>query len=700
MIVWARKGGANGERFAILSHRALGFWKRVVAVNFKLFLTFFQMILLFRYVYLITYPDAYLRFLEVFSVFSFDLFDLLHLQCVFGHVNFIARMYTVGTLVLCIELAIAAIVVFQRTNQIASNSTRERLRQTQRVMNFFVFVSYPFVCSMLFQVHNCRTVDTLPYLHADYSIECHTAEHRSASIFSGFLIALVAIGTPFLYMLLLFPHRDEIRSLMGRNKRSATSRHLRFLFSDYRPEWYYWEVVVCTLKLTITGFAVWFAPGTLFQIVIGMLVLFLYSMLLLQCKPYLSPLHNSLAVFQSAAVFLSLLAALLLKIGDIGNMPNVELGYSSNFVTGALISTAAALLISAVLSGIRDSQLAIVKVVVSTSETSWPPQKKDAYKVGAVVRAKWGEDKDGKDEFQMANITAVAVGGYSLELAHRSSSGVQELTSVPVSDIEGEVQHIMRLVERISRTRADFIFGYDWCGSSTSDERDANANFSDKAEIKASYWFKGYCDAIRGEIKTLSQMPQVKTLRLICIKGGPITQLEQETILTVVEETTKDLQAKEVNADIEVVSLNFSPVEGAPTGTSFEEMYLQPWSCQAIAQGVSRFLRSACTDDTTPDIASKADTRVDEMKSATSNPMMNPAFEVDETFAVDELTEAALTRRHSRERNLADGLDFVKVAGKLSAVQKGGKPATGSETGTGTAEAGAEAEMAAPAYSI
>jgi hypothetical protein len=181
----------------------------------------------------------------------------------------------------------------------------------------------------------------------------------------------------------------------------------------------------------------------------------------------------------------------------------------------------------------------------------------------------------------------------------------------------------MRLVERISRTRADFIFGYDWCGSSTSDERDANSNFSDKAEIKASYWFKGYCDAIRGEIKTLSQMPQVKTLRLICIKGGPITQLEQETILTVVEETTKDLQAKEVDADIEVVSLNFSPVEGAPTGTSFEEMYLQPWSCQAIAQGVSRFLRrSACTDDTTPDIASKADTRVDEMKNVTSNPMM------------------------------------------------------------------------------
>jgi hypothetical protein len=667
--VWARKGCANGERFAILSHRALGFWKRVVAVNFKLFLTFFQMILLFRYVYLITYPDAYLRFLEVFSVFSFDLFDLLHLQCVFGHVNFIARMYTIGTLVLCIELAIAAIVVFQRTNQIASTSTRERLRQTQRVLNFFVFVSYPFVCSMLFQVHNCQTVDTLSYLHADYSIECHTAEHRSASIFSGFLIALVAIGTPFLYMLLLFPHRDEIRSLMSRNSSSAQSRHLRFFFNDYRPEWYYWEAVVCTLKLTITGFTVWFSPGSLFQIAIGMLVLFLYCMLLLQCKPYLSPLHNSLAVLQSAAVFLSLFAALLLKIGDIGDVPNVELGYSSNFVTGALISTAATLLVSAVLSGIRDSQLAIVKVVVSTSETSWPPEKKDAYKVGALVRAKWGVDKGGKDVFQMANITAVAVDGYCLE--RKVVDGVQELPSVPVGEIEGEVQHIMRLVERTSRARADFIFGYDWVGSTTTDSRDsrqpttaelivgrAAVNWGDKKSVGDSYWFKGYCDALRGEIKTLSQMPQVKTLRLICIRGGPVTQLEQETMLTVVEETKKDLQGKEIDADIEVVSLNFSPAEDTPPGTryivedcpkngpdnddqfkwkeipvheSFEEMYLQPWSCKATAQQVSRFFTSSCARKAIPAIESKANTRAGETEGpasaalpvrTSSNPMM------------------------------------------------------------------------------
>jgi hypothetical protein len=159
-------------------------------------------------------------------------------------------------------------------------------------------------------------------------------------------------------------------------------------------------------------------------------------------------------------------------------------------------------------------------------------------------------------------------------------------------------------------------------------------------------------------------MPQVKTLRLICIRGGPITQLEEKTIRTVVKETKEDLQAKEVEADIEVVTLDFShhvycqrkgcemnPSFGSNEDgtrlfckehkhdghvdvshkTSFEEMYLQPWSCQAIAREVSRFLRSACTHDTTPASESKANASADETKSSASaalplrtnsNPMM------------------------------------------------------------------------------
>jgi hypothetical protein len=70
----------------------------------------------------------------------------------------------------------------------------------------------------------------------------------------------------------------------------------------------------------------------------------------------------------------------------------------------------------------------------------------------------------------------------------------------------------------------------------------------------------------------------------------------------------------------------------------------------------------------------------------------------DDTIAVDDLTSIDGTRRHSKERNLADGLDFEKLGGKLTAVQTGkNKPAaaqasassgpTAGEVGGGTVRA-------------
>jgi hypothetical protein len=76
----------------------------------------------------------------------------------------------------------------------------------------------------------------------------------------------------------------------------------------------------------------------------------------------------------------------------------------------------------------------------------------------------------------------------------------------------------------------------------------------------------------------------------------------------------------------------------------------------------------------------------------------------DDTIAVDDLTSIDLTRRHSKERNLADGLDFEKIGGKLTAVQTGKKKsvaaqasasagATAGEVGTARAVVGAPAAV-------
>jgi serine/threonine protein kinase len=72
-------------------------------------------------------------------------------------------------------------------------------------------------------------------------------------------------------------------------------------------------------------------------------------------------------------------------------------------------------------------------------------------------------------------------------------------------DPNGKFEEVMNYIEGVSKISDNVIFGYDWAGSSTSDTRDAKVDFSDKVAIAASYWFKGYCERIKAEVRTAAR---------------------------------------------------------------------------------------------------------------------------------------------------------------------------------------------------
>ena len=153
-----------------------------------------------------------------------------------------------------------------------------------------------------------------------------------------------------------------------------------------------------TLKLVMTGFAVWFAPGSLMQIVIGMLVLLIYAIILLHIKPYRVHTHNSMAVFQTLMVFLSLFASLLLKMGDVAHSSNVELGYSTAFITATLIVAALSILGVSVLGAIHDYQLA---EDASHLEAKWTARLKEVS--AKLVRLPREDPPEGAAFYAMKN---------------------------------------------------------------------------------------------------------------------------------------------------------------------------------------------------------------------------------------------------------------------------------------------------------
>ena len=76
-------------------------------------------------------------------------------------------------------------------------------------------------------------------------------------------------------------------------------------------------------------------------------------------------------------------------------------------------------------------------------------------------------------------------------------------------------------------------FGYDWKGSSTKDPRDANVDWDNGEEVARSFWFKGYRERVKGQVLVLAQDIHIDKIVLMCIDGGPITQLEQRTMCQV-----------------------------------------------------------------------------------------------------------------------------------------------------------------------
>jgi hypothetical protein len=97
------------------------------------------------------------------------------------------------------------------------------------------------------------------------------------------------------------------------------------------------------------GFASFFQPGTLMQLIAVMMLTMLYTMVLCLSRPYKDPIDDALAITNQAMLFLTLLGALMLKcIQGFISTGVYEEGYNTTFVNGMLVASAAVVALGAI----------------------------------------------------------------------------------------------------------------------------------------------------------------------------------------------------------------------------------------------------------------------------------------------------------------------------------------------------------------
>jgi hypothetical protein len=194
-----------------------------------------------------------------------------------------------------------------------------------RILVIALLLLYPGLGTRIFSIFRCAQIDGLPknqlWFQHDVSLECYVPNTRhhvywQIAIASIFLIIL---GTPFIITGLLFRNR---RHLHDENSPKHDDINLKFgsLYMQYERNFWFFEIVVMTVKQIMTGALGTLKPGTPIQIGLAVLVTFLYLMVLLRFSPFQSDADDLLAFVSALATLFITMIGLFLKL-DQGAEP-------------------------------------------------------------------------------------------------------------------------------------------------------------------------------------------------------------------------------------------------------------------------------------------------------------------------------------------------------------------------------------------
>ena len=93
------------------------------------------------------------------------------------------------------------------------------------------------------------------------------------------MILLYPIGIPLLYAMVLFKNREVVKDRRHRSEqRSVGLEVTASLWKPYKPSRYYYEVVECARRVTLTGVVVFIYPNAAAQVAVTLVLAFVLVM--------------------------------------------------------------------------------------------------------------------------------------------------------------------------------------------------------------------------------------------------------------------------------------------------------------------------------------------------------------------------------------------------------------------------------------
>ena len=175
----------------------------------------------------------------------------------------------------------------------------------------------------LFRVPQCQDFGEASFHEDDYNIDCTTTKFMLIKALAFFVILLIPIGVPAVFAFLMVRAKRSLGGVVnetatGGAKLSADdvdeeSDAYAFLTDDYRPEYYFYEIVTYSKKLVLGGVSVMVGRGTMAQTYFVIAAEAFYLMHHMRTFPFVNYKHNVIEALGHQALMLMYAIALILR---------------------------------------------------------------------------------------------------------------------------------------------------------------------------------------------------------------------------------------------------------------------------------------------------------------------------------------------------------------------------------------------------
>jgi hypothetical protein len=279
----------------------------------------------------IRWPPMYLQMCARLSFINIDLQAIPALVC-FTRTSYLESFFFVTIFPLFLMGVFGALACFAYVDEY---TFRIKIISTSHITTMAIgmlFLVYPTCCNQIFTVLRCQTFfNGDQYLVVDYGVQCNSDVKHSLwsgliemsypeiKAYAGILLFIYPLGVPFFYYSLLHrsmqflfdKERDENGDVV-QVINFETKKTLGFLYADYKPKWFFWEVFELLKKVFFVGVLLQIEPGTPIQMVIGAISAVLMMLYFSAAWPYRDDEDNNLQMASLSAIFVTYFMMLML----------------------------------------------------------------------------------------------------------------------------------------------------------------------------------------------------------------------------------------------------------------------------------------------------------------------------------------------------------------------------------------------------